>query len=115
MDFDYLYYSNIVGLGRIDLHLQYASNIFEYEHRVTEKVKRNLNKECEVDSKFFRALIIKVRFREPILASGVYTENEKLNLLQYFAKVIQGHRCLDYGLINEKMSRIGIRVDIFRN
>jgi len=89
--------------------------VFEYEHRVTDKIKRNLNKECEVDYKFFQALIIKVRFRKEILASKVYSETDKLKLVKYFAKVVQGHRSLDYSRINEKVARLGIRVDIFRN
>lgn len=89
--------------------------MFEYEHRITEKMKRNLNKESEVDSKFFQALIIKVRFRKEILQSAVYSENEKLKMLTYFSKTIQGHRNLDYSMINERIAKIGIRVDIFRN
>lgn len=88
VDFDYLYFSNLVGHSQIELHLQNAANVFEYEYRITEKMKRNLNKECEVDFKFFQALIIKVRFRKEILQSELYTENEKLKMLTYFSKTI---------------------------
>lgn len=115
VDFDYLYFSNIVGRGKIDLHLQNVTGVFEYEYRITDKVKRNLNKECDIDYKYFQSLIIKVKFRNEILDSEVYTENEKLRMLTYFSKTIQGHRQLDYSRINEKMVKIGIGIDIFRN
>lgn len=114
LDFDYLYFSNIVGMPKIDLHLQNASSVFEYEYRQTEKLKRNLNKECEVDFKFFQALIVKLRFRKEILESKVYSENEKLKLLSYFSKTIQAHKNLDYTAINEKITKIGDGSEVFK-
>ena len=81
-----------MGKEKIEVKLQYSSSIFEYEYKITDKQKRNINKECASDYQFFKALIIKLRIKPEILNTDFYTENEKLKLLQYFSKTLQGHR-----------------------
>ena len=66
-DFDYKYLSNTPNRENIKYCLQNKSNIFEYEHCVTKKIKKNINPENSSDEEFYRFLIIKVKLREEIL------------------------------------------------
>ena len=36
-------------------------------------------------------------------------------MINYFGKTLQGHRVVNYSFIHEKLARIGIYIDIFRN
>ena len=40
-------------------------------------------------------MIIKVNIRAELLRNNVYTENQKLRLLRYFAKTVQAHSNMD--------------------
>lgn len=44
-DFDYKYFSNTPNRENIKYCLQNKSNIFEYEHNFTKKIKKNINPE----------------------------------------------------------------------
>lgn len=83
--------------------------MFEYEHNVTKKIKKNINPENTIDDEFYRFIIIKVKIRDEILANNVYTENQKLKLLNYFCKTIQGHSNIEYSrLFNQVSSNVSI-------
>lgn len=103
-DFDYKYFSNAPNRENIRYCLQNKSSVFEYEHNFTKKIKKNINPENSCDEDFYRFLVIKVKMREEILQNNVYTENQKLKLLDYFSKTIQGHSRLSYSQLFSQAS-----------
>ena len=92
MDFDFRYFSNVAHNNHVKLKLLNSSAVFEYETRVSRKVKRSLHPESKADSDFFEFLIVKTKMRQEILDAKVFSENQKLKLLRYFSRTLQAHK-----------------------
>ena len=72
---------------------------------MTKKIKKNINPENTLDEEFFRFLIIKVKLRSEILQNNVYTECQKLKLLNYFCKTIQAHSSPSYSSLFKQVTQ----------
>jgi len=53
VEIDDKFYCNIPGKKKIRAKYLNASNVFEYEHKVSKKIKKNCNPECKQDDEFF--------------------------------------------------------------
>jgi len=96
LDFDLDFISYIPSQERIKYHFSSRSSIFDYEHQVCSKIKKNLNPECVKDDEFFKILIVKVKIREEIIKAKAFSENQKFKLLRYFSKTVQAHSEVEY-------------------
>lgn len=51
------------------------SNVFEYELKLSQKIKKNINPECQQDINYFKFLIVKIKIREEIYSNNYFNES----------------------------------------